>query len=174
VLARHLDDQPVLIHRHVEHLRAVAADGLQRAGERRGLGQDHVARVHQGAERQGERVAGAVGDDEIVGADLEPLEEAVLVAYQLAQAAVALRLAVGERLGALGPDHPGGGVDQTVVREGRGIREAAPELVLRVDDWPRGGRRAPADAGTGGQQLGEGVWRSGHRVGSQRFSRGGE
>ena len=164
VLPRDLDHQPVSVHRHVEHLRAVAADGLERAREGGRLRQDHVARIHEGAERERERVPGAVRDDDVLGADLEALEEPVLVAHQLAQAAVALGLAVGEGLRALGLDHPRRRVDEPVVREGRRVREAAAELVERVGDRARGGRGAPADAGAGGQELDEGVGGGGHRM----------
>ena len=51
------------------------------------------------------------------GVDLEPLEERVLVADHLAQPAIALGLAVVQRLSALLLHHPRGGVDEAVVRD---------------------------------------------------------
>ena len=74
----------------------------------------------------------AVRDDEVVGRDLEALEEPVLVAHELPQAPVALRLAVGEGLGALGLHHPGRRLDDAVVGKGDGVGKAAAELVERA------------------------------------------
>ena len=154
LLAGGVGDHPLGIDRHVQHLRPVTANGVERAGEGRRLRQHGIAHVQEGAERQRQRVPRAVGDDEVLRRDLEALEERVLVADQLAQAAVALVIPVGQRLGALGLHHPGGSLDDAVVREGRGIREAAAELVERVLDRPRRRRRAPpADAAAGREQI---------------------
>ena len=102
---------------HVEDLRAMALDRDERSRERRGLGDDGVAGIDEGAEGERERVAGAVGDDDVLGLDLEPLEPLVLLADQLAQPPVALRLPVGHRGRALGLHHPGGRLDHPVVGE---------------------------------------------------------
>src|SRR6266436_7037833 len=79
-------DHAVFVHRHAEDLGAVPADVVERAGERRRLDDDRIARVHEGAERERERGARAIRDEDVLGGHLEILEEPVLVADQLAQA----------------------------------------------------------------------------------------
>ena len=142
----------------------MAADGVERARERRRLGDDDVAGIDERAEGERQRLPGAVGDDDVLRVGLHLLEELVLVADQLAQAAVALGLAVGHGGGALGLHHVGGGLDHPLVRERGGIGIAAAELVEHGHRRPRGGDRyPPADPRAAGEKGLEGLGvRRGH------------
>jgi hypothetical protein len=164
LLARHARDHALGVHRHVEHARAVAPDRRQRAGEGRRLAEDRIAHVHESTEGQGERVPRAIRHDDVIRRDVEVLEEPVLLDDQVAQALVALRLAVGQRRRALGLHHVGRGFDHALVRKGGGVGVAAAEFELGIGHGPgRRGGRAPADAGAGGQERVEtGVRWSGH------------
>jgi len=89
---------------------------------------------------------------------LHLLEELVLVADQLPQAAVALRLAVRHGRRALGLHHVGGGLDHAFVGERGGIGIAAAELVEGAHRRARGGDGdAPANPRATGEQRLEGV-----------------
>src|SRR5437016_4453516 len=79
-LAHHARDQAVGVHGHVQNLWAVPPDVVERPGERRRLADDRVARVHEGAEREREGVAGAGSDEEVLRRHLEALEHPALVA----------------------------------------------------------------------------------------------
>src|SRR5256885_15761396 len=102
-------------------------------------------------------MAGAVGNDDVLRLDLEPFEELVLVADELAQPQIPLRRAIGERLRALGLHHPRRHLHDAVVGKGGRVGEAAPKIVLRVLHRPgRRQRGAHADLGARGQELLEG------------------
>src|SRR5260370_16007723 len=84
-----------------------------------------------------QRVPRAVRHDDVIRRDVEVLEEPVLLDDQVAQALVALRLAVGQSWRALGLHHVGCGFDQAFVREIGGIRLAAREFEPRGGPRPR-------------------------------------
>src|SRR5437868_652940 len=72
LLAQDRDDQPVAIHGHVHNLGPVPPDRVQRPREG-GRFRDHdVAHVEESAEGQRQRMARAVGDDDVLRLDLEP------------------------------------------------------------------------------------------------------
>ena len=154
-LAHGVGDDALVVHRHVQHVRPVTPDRIQRTGEGRRLRDDGVARIHERAEGQRERLARAVGHHDVLGRCLHQLEELVLVADQLAQPEVALRIAVGHRLRALGRHHLRGGLDHSLVRERDGVRITAAELEQWAHGLPRRGERHRV-TGTGGEQGLEG------------------
>src|SRR5439155_1399850 len=106
----------------------------ERPGERGRLADDRVARVDEGAEREREGMAGAVRDEDVLRRHLQALEHPVLVAHELAESVMALRIAIRQGLRPLGLHHPRGGLDHVVVRERGGVRIAAAELVARTGD----------------------------------------
>ena len=108
-----VDAHALGVHGYSNQPRTVAAEGTQRPGKGRHLGDHHVAGIEQCRDRQVDGAGGAVGKHEMLGVDGRALVAGEEPRHLLAQRLIAVRPAIGKR-----------GSPQRRARVGRGSRVA--------------------------------------------------
>ena len=106
------------------------------------LGEDHIARVDQGLDEDVVRLAGAVGEKDVVGAGLDAAVARQLAGDVLAKGRVALVVGVDGEVATLLRDGVTNALGERLGRHGLRIGIGDCEVVLRaVDDAHRRGFR---------------------------------